>query len=473
MSVRHSTIRRIGKMLAAACLVLAAPFGGVWAQSAPEPEAPPEFTRDEIDELVAPVALYPDDLLAIVLPASTYPLQVVQAARFLEAARTDSTLEPDESWDDAVVALLNYPEVLELLSEDLDWTWELGQAVLAQQPDVMDAVADFRARAHAAGNLRSDDRQVVEVADRVIHIKPADPQVIYVPYYEPARVIVRQAAPVYYYYPRPYPVYYYPYPVGYTFYTGFFWGVTSYYSLGWPTRYVHVHHHHHHWHPYYRATYHYDRFTYRRPRTVVHHHYHQAPRSPRYYAGNRWQPDRRHVVHSRPGRTAYRAERPPRSNVQRTERRNLQHIQRRAEHRSDRSFQRGQASPPPRRTAERSRIERSRIEQPRVERATREQRPAGPRAPARVAAAPRDRMPAASAAPRQPRQRVEPPARSQRARPQEQARAMTRPSSATRTPQVRSERARIERGYAPGRGEARVSERGRERGGDRRAFSPR
>jgi len=119
----------------------------------------------ELEELVGPVALYPDDLLAIVLPASTYPLEIVQAARFLEEQKTDSSLKPDESWDDSVVALLNYPEVVQMMNDDIDWTWRLGEAVIAQQSDVIAAVESFRDRAYAAGNLKSDDRQTVTVED--------------------------------------------------------------------------------------------------------------------------------------------------------------------------------------------------------------------------------------------------------------------------------------------------------------------
>ena len=131
-----------------------------------------------LEELVGPIALYPDDLLAIALPAATYPLQVVQAQRFLEARREDASLEPSEDWDDSVVALLNYPEVVELLNDDLDWTWELGEAVLAQQEDVLEAVAAFRERARVAGNLRSDDFQIVEGESDGLRIRPRDPEVI-------------------------------------------------------------------------------------------------------------------------------------------------------------------------------------------------------------------------------------------------------------------------------------------------------
>ena len=92
-----------------------------------------DYSPPELEKLVGPVALYPDDLLGIILPASSYPLQIVQAARYLEAFANNPDLKPDDDWDDAVVALLNYPQVIELLNEDLDWTWNLGAAVVNQQ----------------------------------------------------------------------------------------------------------------------------------------------------------------------------------------------------------------------------------------------------------------------------------------------------------------------------------------------------
>jgi hypothetical protein len=215
----------------------------------------PLLTAEELDELVGRIALYPDDLLGIVLPASTYPLQVVQAARFLEDRESDPNLQPPDEWDSSVVALLNYPEVVRMMDEDLDWTWALGEAVLDNQADVIAAVQTFRGRAYAAGNLRSDERQIVRQDGGVIEIVPASPEVIYIPYYEPRRVVVYQPTPAFYYYPHPYPLYYYPYPVGYSFSTPFFWGVTSAFTIGWHTHFLHVHHHTHVGHPYYRHHY--------------------------------------------------------------------------------------------------------------------------------------------------------------------------------------------------------------------------
>jgi hypothetical protein len=209
----------------------------------------------ELEDLVAPVALYPDDVLGIILPAATFPLDIVRAARFLDDVEFDASLEPDPAWDDSIVALLNYPEVLRMMNDDLDWTWALGEAVLTDQAAVLDAAQQFRSRAYASGNLRSDDKQIVGYSDGAIQIKPANPQVVYIPVYEPREVIVYQSRPIYRYYPVAYPVYYYPYPVGFSFGIDYFWGVTSYYSLGWNTHYVHVLHHTHRTHPYYLSSY--------------------------------------------------------------------------------------------------------------------------------------------------------------------------------------------------------------------------
>jgi hypothetical protein len=178
----------------------------------------------ELENLVSRIALYPDDLVALILPASTNPLQVVQADRFLQKRKTDPKLPIDESWDDSVKSLVNYPEVIKQMSDDLDWTADLGEAVVADQGAVLDAVQAFRRKAQSAGNLKSDAKQVIEVEKEVIKIVPADPQVIYVPQYNPASVVVYSPAPVYGYYPAPYPSYYYPYAPGAALATGLIWG---------------------------------------------------------------------------------------------------------------------------------------------------------------------------------------------------------------------------------------------------------
>ena len=221
--------------------------------------------QQELQELVSPVALYPDDLLALVLPASTYPLQIVAAARY-RTADNPGNIEPEEEWDESVVALLNYPEVLELLNEDINWTWQLGQSVLEQQADVLSAVQTFREIAKEKGNLITDEQQVVKVeTDSTIIIEPADPEVIYVPYYEPAEVVVYQPRRVYHYYSDPYPVYYYPYAQHHHFYHDHFWGLSSIFALSWTHHYVSHHFHDHYNHRYYHHSYH-NRHFYRTKR---------------------------------------------------------------------------------------------------------------------------------------------------------------------------------------------------------------
>ncbi len=252
-------------------------------------EGVPLRSAGELEELVGPVALYPDDLLAIVLPAATYPLQVVEAARFLEDLESNPGLEPSEDWDESIVALVNYPEVVEMLNGDLDWTWQLGEAVVAQQADVIKAIASFRDRAYAAGNLKSDEHQTVARNEEVIEISPVSEEVIYVPYYEPERVVVYQPRPVYYYYPRAYPVYYYPYPSYYAFSYGYFWGVTTAFTIGWNSHCLNVYHPSYYGHPYYGYSY-WNNWWYRSPSINVHNDYYYDQREVhnRYSEGDRW-----------------------------------------------------------------------------------------------------------------------------------------------------------------------------------------
>jgi hypothetical protein len=253
------------------------------------------LTDADLQTLVGPIALYPDDLLAIVLPASTYPLQIVQAARFLEAYEIDSSLEPDESWDESVVALINYPEVIALLNDDIDWTWRLGEAVISQQEGVVSAVEVFRDRAYAAGNLKSDDYQTVSRDNDIIEIVPIEDDIIYVPYYEPEVVVIQQPRPVYHYYAQPYPVYYYPYPYGHAFTSGYFWGVTTAFRIGWASDHLRVHHASYWGHPYYGHNY-YGHY-YRRPSVTVYNtaYVHNARRYSQHSNrdGDYWRPHRR------------------------------------------------------------------------------------------------------------------------------------------------------------------------------------
>lgn len=171
-----------------------------------------KFSKEQLEQIVAPIALYPDDLLTQVLMASTYPIEVVQADRW---SKNNKNLKGDalanalekETWDPSVKSLVNFPQVLQMMSEKLDWTQKLGDAFLAQEKDVMDTVQVLRKKADATGNLKTTQEQKVVVEKETIIIQPANPQVIYVPTYNPT--VVYGAWP----YPA-YPPYYY-YPPGY------------------------------------------------------------------------------------------------------------------------------------------------------------------------------------------------------------------------------------------------------------------
>jgi uncharacterized protein DUF3300 len=150
----------------------------------------PAFSQAELDQMIAPVALYPDPLLSQMLMAATYPLEVVEAARWSSAhpdLRGDAAVKAalGEGWDPSVTSLVAFPQVLAWMDENLKWTTAVGDAFLAQQPQLMETVQNLRARAQGAGTLRSDDRVVVSQEGPTIVVVPADPQVVYVPYYDP------------------------------------------------------------------------------------------------------------------------------------------------------------------------------------------------------------------------------------------------------------------------------------------------
>jgi hypothetical protein len=148
------------------------------------------FSAQELDQMLAPIALYPDSLLTQILMASTYPLEVVQAARW---SRTNPGYRGDQAvraveqqnWDPSVKSLVAFPQVLELMEGSLDWTERLGNAFLSQQPEVWDTVQNLRQRADAAGNLQSNDQWRVEQDGPTYIIESPRPDIIYVPYYDP------------------------------------------------------------------------------------------------------------------------------------------------------------------------------------------------------------------------------------------------------------------------------------------------
>jgi hypothetical protein len=151
------------------------------------------FKQEELDQMLAPIALYPDDLLTQLLMASTYPLEIVQAARWTKQNKNlkgDALTEAleKEDWDPSVKSLVNFPEVLERMNEDLQWTQKLGDAFLAQEKQVMDTIQMLRKKAQEAGNLKDNPQQKVVVEQGDIIIQSANPEVIYVPSYNPAVV---------------------------------------------------------------------------------------------------------------------------------------------------------------------------------------------------------------------------------------------------------------------------------------------
>ena len=166
---------------------------------------------DQLDSLVAPIALYPDPMMSQVLIASTYPLEIIQLQQWLgqhkglnEKQLADAVQK--QGWDPSIQALAGLPEVVKLLSENIKWTTDLGNAFLAQQEDVMIAVQRMRKKAQENGNLKSSEQQKVEVktveSKQVIVIEQANPEVVYVPSYNPTVVY---GAPVYAYPPIAYP----------------------------------------------------------------------------------------------------------------------------------------------------------------------------------------------------------------------------------------------------------------------------
>ncbi len=212
--LQRNSLRQV-LMLALCSLMLASFTAALYAQEPPAPPPPPPgqaLTPDQLNDLVAPVALYPDPLLSQVLVASTYPLEVVQAFQWLQKnpgitgpALTQAAQE--QNWDPSIQALVVLPDVIKRLNDDITWTTNLGNAFLAQQGDVMDAVQRMRGQAQQTGKLASSPQETVstqaENGQNYIDIEPANPDVIYVPVYDPAWI---WGPPIWY----PYPHWYWP-----------------------------------------------------------------------------------------------------------------------------------------------------------------------------------------------------------------------------------------------------------------------
>jgi hypothetical protein len=183
------------------------------------------FKPEELDQMLAPIALYPDSLLSQILMAAGYPLEIVEAARWSKAnpsLKGDGAVQAvkDQGWDTSVKSLAAFPDVLKQLNDHLDWTQKLGDAMIEQQTDVADSIQRLRGKASAAGNLKSTSQQAVTTegsGDNTQYvIQPANPEVVYVPQYSPSWA----------YGSWPYPAY--PpvwYPLAGAVATGFFWGL--------------------------------------------------------------------------------------------------------------------------------------------------------------------------------------------------------------------------------------------------------
>jgi Protein of unknown function (DUF3300) len=203
---------------------------------AQQPAAPvaqqsaPGFKQEELDQILAPIALHPDPLISQILMASTYPLEVALAERW---TKQNSSLKGDaltkaleaQDWDPSVKSLVNFPQVLTMMSEKRDWTQRLGDAFLADQKKVLDTIQSLRAKAQASGNLKTTTEQTIIVEEKIIKIEPANPQVVYVPTYNPT--VVYGAWP----YPA-YPPYAY-YPPGYVASSAMWFGAGMAMGAAW------------------------------------------------------------------------------------------------------------------------------------------------------------------------------------------------------------------------------------------------
>jgi hypothetical protein len=210
--------------------------------------AVPGYSQDELDQLLAPIALYPDQLLTQILIAATYPLEVVESARFMQQnpdLRGDALDQAIavKNWDPSVQSLAAYPQVLAMMNDNLEWTQRLGDAFLADQPRVMDTVQSLRQRASAAGNLQSTPQLSVMTQDNDIVIDTAQPDAVYVPVYNPLLIYGPWWAPAYPpYFWCPPSIYGYPFCPVYT--NGFVFGSPWpiwYDHWGWARPYWHGH----------------------------------------------------------------------------------------------------------------------------------------------------------------------------------------------------------------------------------------
>lgn len=210
-----------------------------------DPALPPAalFDAAQLEQLVGSIALYPDALIALILPASTVPSDVVLAARYLRDGGDPGKLD-EQAWDDSVRALARYPDVLKWMDENLAWTKQLGEAFIAQPADVMNAVQRLRLKARAVGSLTTTAQQQVVVEEDTIAILPTQPDVIYVPYYDPAVVYVSRPT----YYTRPFFTFGPAYATGFWLSYNVDWHRHRVWCIDRPYRERHWREHRHHWH---------------------------------------------------------------------------------------------------------------------------------------------------------------------------------------------------------------------------------
>jgi hypothetical protein len=161
------------------------------------PVAVQYLSEAQLDQLTAPIALYPDPLIAQILPASTYPLEIVTAAQWLRSypQPTEDAINV-QAWEPSIKALVHYPTVLQMMADRIQWTQSLGSAFQVQPADVMSSIQRMRLAAQAAGNLVNTPQQVVVVESGAVRILPVQPEVLYVPVYDPAVVYVRHREPI-------------------------------------------------------------------------------------------------------------------------------------------------------------------------------------------------------------------------------------------------------------------------------------
>jgi hypothetical protein len=223
---------------------------GNTANTATKSDASQLLNQAALETLVAPIALYPDDLIAIVLPAATDIVGIILAMREIKdtkvpAAQASNDRKQQElDSTSAVEALARYPDVLEKMNADLNWTRALGQATVLQQSELLTAIQDYRKLAADTGFLRDDDYQIVDVAEDTLVIRPRDPQVIYVPDYSPRQVVVYRTAATsngraMRYHTRPAPVYYHHYSPSHSYHhTTRGWHGTAF-TLSWRNGHIH------------------------------------------------------------------------------------------------------------------------------------------------------------------------------------------------------------------------------------------